>query len=111
MKLLECKDKLTINELLQIAFEYGNDNSDMPADSESITESFNEWLKENDDLFKKLILPPVSNLMPELEKIVSSRIKDAFDNGMQNYEKNELQAALDTIKRLVPPSYFEGICC
>ena len=55
--------------------------------------------------------PAVSNLMPELEKIVSSRIKDAFDNGMQNYEKNELQAALDTIKRLVPPSYFEGICC
>ena len=60
MKLLECKDKLTINELLQIAFEYGNDNSDMPADSESITESFNEWLKSNDDLFKKLILPQVS---------------------------------------------------
>ena len=59
----------------------------------------------------KCNLPPVSNLMPELEKIVSSRIKDAFDNGMQNYEKNELQAALDTIKRLVPPSYFEGICC
>ena len=61
MKLLECKDKLTINELLQIAFEYGNDNADMPADSESITESFNEWIKSNDDLFKKLILPHVSN--------------------------------------------------
>ena len=60
MKLLECKDKLTINELLQIAFEYGNDNADMPADSDSITESFNEWLKSNDDLFKKLILPQVS---------------------------------------------------
>ena len=64
-----------------------------------------------DMLVKTCNLPPVSNLMPELEKIVSSRIKDAFDNGMQNYEKNELQAALDTIKRLVPPSYFEGICC
>ena len=60
MKLLECKDKLTINELLQIAFEYGNDNADMPADSESITESFNEWIKSNDELFKKLILPQVS---------------------------------------------------
>ena len=61
MKLLECKDKLTINELLQIAFEYGNDNADMPADSESVTESFNEWIKSNDYLFKKLILPQVSN--------------------------------------------------
>lgn len=57
------------------------------------------------------VLPCVSNLMPELEKVIARRIKDAFDNGMQNYEKNELLSALETIKRLVPPSYFEGICC
>ncbi len=58
-----------------------------------------------------LNIPCVSNLMPELEKIITRRIKDAFDNGMQNYEKKELLSALETIKRLVPPSYFEGICC
>jgi len=59
---------------------------------------------------KLLTAPDVSNLMSKLEKIISSHIKDAFDNEMQNYEKKELQAALETIKRLVPPSYFEDIC-
>lgn len=79
MKLLECKDKLTINELLQIAFEYGNDNSDMPADSESITESFNEWLKENDDLFKKLILPHVSKSV-DVEREALLKLKQFVAN-------------------------------
>jgi hypothetical protein len=46
--------------------------------------------------------------LPSIEKIIKSRIADAFDNGMQNFEKKELLNALDAIKRLIPPSYFEG---
>lgn len=52
--------------------------------------------------------PVLSVSLPELEKLITSRIKDAFDNGYQNYEKNELLNALETIKRLVPPDYFSG---
>ena len=71
----------------------------------------NEIMDFADRVVKLLTTPDVSNLMPELEKVITRRIKDTFDNGMQNYEKNELLSALETIKRLVPPSYFEGICC
>jgi hypothetical protein len=59
MKLLECKDQLTINELLRIAFEYGNDNADMPTSSEGVEDGFSEWIETTEPLFKKLILPHV----------------------------------------------------
>ena len=59
MKLLETKEQLTLNELLRIAYEYGNDNADMPADSETVAEEFSEWIETTTPLFKKLIIPVV----------------------------------------------------
>ena len=60
MKLLETKEQLTLNELLRIAYEYGNDNADMPTDSESVEQEFSEWIESSKHLFKKLIIPRVS---------------------------------------------------
>ena len=60
MKLLETKEQLTLNELLRIAYEYGNDNADMPTDSENVDKEFSEWVESNEHLFKKLIIPHVS---------------------------------------------------
>lgn len=42
-----------------------------------------------------------------LRTVVSKRIIDAFNNGYQNYERNELNAALDVMLRLIPPEYFD----
>lgn len=55
MKLLETKEKLTLKELLRIAYEYGNDNADMPTDSGSVETEFNEWIDNSNHLFKKLV--------------------------------------------------------
>jgi hypothetical protein len=49
--------------------------------------------------------PPTLSLI-SLEKIIIKRIDDAFNNGSQNHEKAELLNAIETIKRLVPPYYF-----
>ena len=57
MKLLEAKEQLTLNELLRIAYEYGNDNAYLPADKECVDNEFAEWLGTNKLLFKKLIIP------------------------------------------------------
>lgn len=74
MKLLETKEQLTLNELLRIAYEYGNDNAIQPEDEHSlIDEEFSEWIKGSEHLFKKLIIPRVSVSLPsdkELQKVV-----------------------------------------
>jgi hypothetical protein len=57
MKLLETKEHLTLDELLRIAYEHGNDNADMPADSESVGKEFSEWIDTAKPLLKKLIIP------------------------------------------------------
>ena len=54
MKLLETKEQLTLNELLRIAYEYGNDNADMPADSENVEQDFSKWIESSAHLFKKI---------------------------------------------------------
>jgi hypothetical protein len=56
MKLLETKEQLTINELLRIAYEYGNDIADMPTNRDCVEEGFNEWINGNEHLLKKLTL-------------------------------------------------------
>lgn len=61
MKLLETKEQLTLKELMRIAYEYGNDNADMPTDNECVEKEFNEWIKGADHLLEKLILPSVSH--------------------------------------------------
>ena len=61
MKLLETKEQLTLNELLRIAYEYGNDNADMPTDRECVEKEFSEWIETTKPLFKKLIIPRVSS--------------------------------------------------
>lgn len=62
MKLLESKEELTLNELLRIAYEYGNDGAQMPEDSDTVDKEFSEWLETAKPLFKKLTIPRVSNL-------------------------------------------------
>lgn len=70
--------------------------------------SMQEGYTGTEEVAKNLRKPCVMFSLPELEKLITSRIKDAFDNGYQNYEKKELLNALETIKRLVPPDYFSG---
>lgn len=59
MLLLETKEQLTLNELLRIAYEYGNNNADMPTDSKAVEHEFREWINSSKHLFKKLTLPVV----------------------------------------------------
>lgn len=59
MLLLETQEKLTLNELLRIAYEYGNNNADMPTTHECVEKEFNEWIDSSSSLFKKLIIPDV----------------------------------------------------
>lgn len=59
MLLLETKKQLTLNELLRIAYEYGNNNSDMPTCSEVVEHEFSEWINGSEQLFKKLTLHDV----------------------------------------------------
>lgn len=70
-----------------------------------LIEGCNDWEEMQ---VKNLRKPCVMFSLPELEKLITSRIDEAFNNGYQNYEKSELLNALNTIKRLVPPDYFSG---
>ena len=73
MKLLETKEQLTLNELLRIAYEYGNDNAEIPTDSESVEKEFSEWIKTTGYLFKKLIIPHVIKSVCENCKYFNSQ--------------------------------------
>ena len=53
----------------------------------------------------------VGAVMPRFSKqdvieCLKKRDKDAFDNPYQKYEHREINAAIDIIERLMPPSYF-----
>jgi len=39
-------------------------------------------------------------------ELLRKRDKDAFDNPYHRYEHNEINAAIEAIERLMPPSYF-----
>lgn len=71
----------------------------------SYADEYVRWLEEK---LSKLSQHDVILSLPSLDKIIKKRVKDKFLDGYHNCEKTELLDALDTIKRLVPPSYFEG---
>lgn len=57
MLLLETKENLTLNELLRISYEYGNQNAGRPEDNpEIIDKEFKEWIDGSKELVKKLII-------------------------------------------------------
>jgi len=79
MKLLETKEQLTLIDLLRIAYEYGNDNADMPTDSESVEKEFNRWIETTVPLFKKLIMPTFSQ---QNEQLKCSGCKKPLNDGL-----------------------------
>ena len=91
MKLLETKSELTINELLRIAYEYGNDSADMPADSETVEKEFNEWVESSQNLIKKLILPLVVGRSEQLSCSTCKFLKrtDDYCDTCFKFEKHE----------------------
>ncbi len=55
MNILEMKDELTLDQLLEIAYYYGNNNSIMPEDNkETIDKEFKEWINSSNKLVEKL---------------------------------------------------------
>ena len=42
-------------------------------------------------------------------EILEKRIKDAFSNGFQNYERRQLEQAIIAIRDYVPPIYFDKL--
>ena len=55
---------------------------------------------------KQLNLPPVSNSLPDFRDVIEARIKH-FNSNYHTYESSDLQNALNTIRRLVPPILFQ----
>ena len=81
MKLLETKEKLTLIELLRIAYEYGNDNAIRPEDDyKVVNEEFAEWVNEKEELLGKLVTvqPAVLNeIITHIEE-TDQRIEHEF---------------------------------
>jgi hypothetical protein len=53
----------------------------------------------------------IADVMPRFSKkdvieLLRKRDKDVFDNPYHRYEHNEINAAIEVIERLMPPSYF-----
>jgi hypothetical protein len=84
-----------------------------------------EWIENEKDLVKRYIhisahtaisdmltdvkqlnLPPVSNSLPDFRDVIEARIK-YFNSKYHTYEGLDLQNALNTIRRLVPPILFQ----
>jgi len=55
---------------------------------------------------EQLNLPPVSNALPDFRDVIEARIK-YFNANYHTYEGSDLQNALNTIRRLVPPILFQ----
>lgn len=55
---------------------------------------------------KQLNLPPVSNSLPDFRDVIEARIK-FFNANYHTYEGSDLQNALNSIRRLVPPILFQ----
>lgn len=53
-----------------------------------------------------LCQPPVSNSLPDFRDVIEARIKH-FNSNYHTYEGSDLQNALNTIRRLVPPILFQ----
>jgi len=55
---------------------------------------------------KQLNLPPVINSLPDFRDVIEARINH-FNSNYHTYEGSDLQNALNTIRRLVPPILFQ----
>lgn len=60
----------------------------------------------NDFSNEKLRLLAVSNSLPDFRDVIEARIK-YFNSNYHTYEGSDLQNALNTIRRLVPPILFQ----
>mgnify|MGYP001159374271 FL=1 len=60
----------------------------------------------NDFSNEKLRLLAVSNSLPDFRDVIEARIKH-FNSNYHTYEGSDLQNALNTIRRLVPPILFQ----
>lgn len=101
MNILETKDKLTIKELLKIAYAYGNNNSVMPeSDGETLDEEFDEWFSVcKSNLLNKL----VSNDIVRSEYSIVVRLDELIEKWEEELAKLLKNAGVEDIIDVVNP--------
>ena len=99
---------MTIEEIIKEAFSQGWNASHECATDFDYEYALKNCLSEMESEVKKLNMPAVGGMFTKqaVINILKARDKQAFDNEFQKYEHQEIENAINTIMRLVPPSSF-----
>jgi hypothetical protein len=92
------EDEKLVNELIRKIWQSVNNR--FAKNTAELLRNDIKWYTE------QLNKPCVSNSLPDFRDVIEARIKH-FNSNYHTYEGSDLQNALNTIRRLVPPILFQ----